>query len=197
VLSIAAVAVMLHRPAAAHRARPTAVSSAAPPSPATVTSSAATGWTTYRDPEGFSIKIPPGWAIHTRTATEVTFTGPQAGFVVLVGWTTHPRPDALADWRQQAALKTQSDPTYQQIGIQRVTYRGYNTADWEFTNMYHGQLTHVLDRASSSRPAASATPSNCTARTPAGLRCARASGKDCCRPSSPAADASRTQPAQG
>jgi serine/threonine protein kinase len=146
VLSIVAVAVMLHRPAAAHRVRSAAVSSAAPTSPATVTSSATTGWTTYRDPEGFAIKIPPSWAIHTRTATEVTFTGPQAGFVVLVGWTTHPKPDALADWRQQAALKTRSDPTYQQIGIQRVTYRGYNTADWEFTNMYHGQLTHVLDR---------------------------------------------------
>jgi len=27
-----------------------------------------------------------------------------------------------------------------------VTYRGYNTADWEFTNMYQGRLTHVLDR---------------------------------------------------
>ena len=147
VLGIAAVAVMLHRPATAHRARQAAASSATPtPSSATATSSATAGWTTYRDPGGFSIKIPPGWAIHTRTATEVTFTGPHAGFVVLVGWTTHPKPDALADWRQQAALKTQSDPTYQQIGIQRVTYRGYNTADWEFTNMYQGQLTHVLDR---------------------------------------------------
>ena len=146
VLGIAAVAVVLHRPATAHRARQAAASSATSASPATATSSAAAGWTTYRDPGGFSIKIPPGWALHTRTATEVTFTGPQAGFVVLVGWTTHPQPDALADWRHQAALKAQADPTYQQIGIQRVTYRGYNTADWEFTNMYHSQLTHVLDR---------------------------------------------------
>jgi hypothetical protein len=27
-----------------------------------------------------------------------------------------------------------------------VIYRGHNTADWEFTNMYQGRLTHVLDR---------------------------------------------------
>jgi len=27
-----------------------------------------------------------------------------------------------------------------------VSYRGYNAADWEFTNMYQGQLTHVLDQ---------------------------------------------------
>jgi serine/threonine protein kinase len=134
VLSIAAVAVILHWPATAHRTRPAAASSAT------------SGWTTYRDPSGFSIKIPPGWVIHTRTATEVTFTGQQTGFVVLVGWTTHPGPDALAEWRHLAGGKARSDPTYQQIGIQRVTYRGYNTADWEFTNMYHGQLTHVLDR---------------------------------------------------
>ena len=150
VLGVAAVAVMLHRPATVHRARQAAASSSAssstPASSATATSSATAGWTTYRDPGGFSIKIPPGWAMHTRDATEVTFTGPQAGFVVLVGWTTHPKPDALADWRQQAALKAGSDPTYQQIGIQRVTYRGYNTADWEFTNVYQGRLTHVLDR---------------------------------------------------
>ena len=141
-LGIAVVATTLHRPATAHRVRQAAAST----SPATARSSATAGWTTYRDPGGFSIKIPPGWAIHTRTAAEVTFTGPRADFVILVGWTAHPRPDALADWKHQAALKAQSDPTYQQIGIQRVTYRGYNTADWEFTNMYHGQLTHVLDR---------------------------------------------------
>jgi hypothetical protein len=152
VLGIAAVAVMLHRPATAHRARQSAASSATPTSSATAASSATAGWTTYQDPSGFSIKIPPGWAIHTRTATEVTFTGPQTGFVMLVGWTTDPKPDALADWRQQAALKTQSDPTYQQIGIQRVTYRGYNTADWEFTNTYQGRLTHVLDRGFIVRP---------------------------------------------
>jgi hypothetical protein len=96
-----------------------AASSATPTSSATATSSTTPGWTTYRDPGGFSIKIPPGWAIHTRTLTEVTFTGPQAGFVVLVGWTTHLKPDALADWRQQAALKTQSDPP-----ISRSAYSG-------------------------------------------------------------------------
>ena len=95
VLGVAAVAVVLHRPATVHRSRQAAASSATPTSSATTatsstapTSSATAGWTTYRDPGGFSIKIPPGWAIHTRDATEVTFTGPQAGFVVLVGWTT-------------------------------------------------------------------------------------------------------------
>jgi eukaryotic-like serine/threonine-protein kinase len=140
ILGITAAAVLLHRPAAMHQGQQPAVRLR----PAS--SSPTAGWTTYRDTSGFSIKIPPGWAISTRTATEVTFTGPQQGFVVLVGWTTHPEPDQLADWKQQAMLKNKSDPTYQQIGIWRVTYRGYDAADWEFTNMYQGRLTHVLDQ---------------------------------------------------
>jgi len=90
--------------------------------------------------------LPQGWALSTRPSSEVTFTGPDAGFVILVAWNTQPKPDALADWRNQAALKARSDPTYQQIAIRRVPYRGWNAADWEFTNMDKGQLTHVLDR---------------------------------------------------
>ena len=63
-----------------------------------------------------------------------------------MAWTNQPQPDALADWRQQAASKAAGDPTYQQIGIRRVSYRGYNAADWEFTNEFDGAVTHVLDR---------------------------------------------------
>jgi eukaryotic-like serine/threonine-protein kinase len=63
-----------------------------------------------------------------------------------VAWTSQPQPDALADWRQQAASKAASDPTYHQISIRRVSYRGYNAADWAFTNVFQGTLVHVLDR---------------------------------------------------
>jgi hypothetical protein len=103
-------------------------------------------WTRYHDPSGFSINLPAGWTVNSEAATEVHFTGSPHGFVVVVAWTRHPRPDQLADWRQQAAAKAQADPTYQQISIRRVTYRGYNAADWEFTNVYQGELTHVIDR---------------------------------------------------
>jgi len=104
-----------------------------------------TTWQTYHDLSGFSIKLPPGWAVSSRTATEVEFTGPTPGFVALVAWTATPQSDQLTDWRQQAAAKAAADPSYQQIGIERVYYRGYNAADWEFTDMYKGTLTHVLD----------------------------------------------------
>jgi hypothetical protein len=66
--------------------------------------------------------------------------------VILVEWTYAPQADAYTDWEQQAADKAATDPTYQQIGIERVAYRGWNTADWEFVNDYDGEETQVLDR---------------------------------------------------
>ena len=123
-------------------ARPAVTASSSP----AVTASASGSWQAYRDPNGFSISLPAGWTVSSRSPTEVHFTGGQPGFVVVIAWTAHPQPDALADWRQQATALAGTDQTYQQISIRRVSYRGYNTADWEFTNMYRGVLTHVLDR---------------------------------------------------
>ena len=74
------------------------------------------------------------------------FTGSQPGFVVVVAWSYTPKPDTLTDWQQQAAAKAASDSTYTEIRVERVSYHGYNAADWEFTNSYQGVLTHVLDR---------------------------------------------------
>ncbi len=67
------------------------------------------------------------------------------GFTVVVWWTTTPQPDQLTDWRQQAAYRAQTDPTYRQLGIARVSYRGYNSANWEFSSTYQGRIIHVLD----------------------------------------------------
>lgn len=106
----------------------------------------ATEWVTYTDPSGFSIKLPPGWSAASTEQDEVRFTGSLPGYVILVEWTSTPKADAYTDWEQQAAHKAATDPTYRQIGIQRVSYRGWNTADWEFTNYYDGENVRVLDR---------------------------------------------------
>ena len=103
-------------------------------------------WSAYHDVSGFSVSLPAGWAVSSRSPHEVKFAVTPAGFVVVVAWSYRPALDALADWRQQAAAKAASDPTYQQIRVRRVIYRGYNAADWEFTNTYQGVLTHVIDR---------------------------------------------------
>jgi hypothetical protein len=43
------------------------------------------------------------------------------------------QPDAVADRRQQARSFAQRHPSYEEISIQSVDYRGYEAADWEFT----------------------------------------------------------------
>jgi hypothetical protein len=103
-------------------------------------------WHTYHDPSGFAIGLPPGWAVASTAPGEVQFTGTPTGFVLVVAWSTHPQPDALADWQQQAARKAAADSSYRQLGIRQVSYRGYNAADWQFTNIYQGVRIRVIDR---------------------------------------------------
>ena len=150
-VAVAAVAVaavvLLHRPAQAHPG-----ASAGPH--ASASGPVAAGWVPYTGPGGFSIKVPPGWSV-TSTGTDlVRFTGPMSGDVIVVSWTGRPETDALADWEQQAAVEARSDSTYQQVSIQRVYYRGWNAADWEFVNSYDGRPTQVLDRGFVVRPGA-------------------------------------------
>jgi len=109
-------------------------------------------WHTYDDPSGFAIGLPPGWTVASTTPGNVQFTGTPAGFVLVVAWSTHPQADALTDWRQQAAGKAAADSSYRQISIRRVSYRGYNAADWQFTNIYQGVRIRVIDRTFIVRP---------------------------------------------
>ena len=106
----------------------------------------ASRWYTYDDPSGFAIGLPTGWAVAATTPDEVQFTGTPSGFVLVVAWSTHPQADALADWQQQAAAEAAAVPSYQQISIRRVSYRGYNAADWQFTDIYQGVDVRVIDR---------------------------------------------------
>jgi Protein kinase domain len=109
-------------------------------------------WHTYDDPSGFAIGLPPGWAVASTTPGEVQFTGTPGGFVLVVAWSKHGQADALADWQHQAAEKAAADSSYRQISIRRVSYRGYNAADWQFTNIYQGVRIRVIDRTFIVRP---------------------------------------------
>jgi serine/threonine protein kinase len=106
--------------------------------------------TTYTDPEGFSVRLPPGWAYSTATRTgdypEVHFTGPPAGFDLEVNWTMKVAPSALEAWQQLDEDDVNNgDPGYQRIALHQVSYRGYDAAVWEFTDLRDGVLTHVID----------------------------------------------------
>ncbi|WP_431034176.1 protein kinase domain-containing protein [Streptomyces sp. P6-2-1] len=99
--------------------------------------------TDHRDPTGFSIGLPDGWKRVSADRAGVRFAGP-AGQKLLVGTTTTPSDDAVADWTKQERYMVR--PHYQRVSIKRVDYRGWETADWEFTYTDGGTRMHSVDR---------------------------------------------------
>jgi hypothetical protein len=104
------------------------------------------GFTRYRDPTGFSIGVPQGWQV-SHEGHLVRVRDPASGRFLIIDQTTHPKPDPLADWRQQEAARISTYPGYHRIRLQAVHYpQAERTADWEFTYYQNGQLIHVLNR---------------------------------------------------
>jgi len=140
---VAAVAVIL-----ATRSNPSSSASGttSPPASGRHKTTPPDSWKPYHDPGQFTIELPPGWKAFSTGSDEVKFAGSPPGFVIVVAWTDSPRPDALTDWQQQSAAKAAADSSYHLISIRRVSYRGYNAADWEFTDDYLAALNQFVDR---------------------------------------------------
>lgn len=99
--------------------------------------------TTYKSGQGFSIGLPKGWAYKSQDEAGARFTGPD-GQKLLVGWTSTPKDDPVADWNNQERGMVR--PQYKKIVIESVSYRSWNTADWEFTYVDGGTKFHSIDR---------------------------------------------------
>ncbi|MFF8591330.1 serine/threonine-protein kinase [Streptomyces sp. NPDC015220] len=99
--------------------------------------------TTYKSGQGFTIGLPKGWKYTSTDDAGARFTGPD-GQRLLVGWTSSPKSDPVADWRKQERYMVR--PQYHRIRIEKVGYRGWNTADWEFTYVGDGTKYRVVDR---------------------------------------------------
>ncbi|MFJ8106884.1 serine/threonine-protein kinase [Streptomyces sp. NPDC096132] len=99
--------------------------------------------TTYEGGQGYSIGLPTGWKFQSASSTGDRFTGPD-GQRLLVAWTTTPKDDPVADWKNQERYMKRSQ--YKKIRIEAVNYRGWNTADWEFTYVESGTKYRVIDR---------------------------------------------------
>jgi hypothetical protein len=94
------------------------------------------GWTTETGSAGWTLALPPGYE-RTRAGE---YVGPNRRTLRVD--TGKGKDDAVADREAQAADFAKRHPTYEQISIEAVDYRGYEAADWEFT--YEG--LHVLNR---------------------------------------------------
>jgi hypothetical protein len=98
---------------------------------------------TYKGSQGYSIGLPKGWRFQSASSAGDRFTGPD-GQKLLVAWTSTPKGDPVADWKNQERYMTRSQ--YQKIRIEQVDYRGWNAADWEFTYAEGGTKYRTIDR---------------------------------------------------
>ncbi|GGV57513.1 serine/threonine protein kinase [Streptomyces longisporoflavus] len=98
---------------------------------------------TYKHSQGFSVGLPKGWKYQTTAAAGARFTGPN-GQKLLIGWTSTPKSDPVGDWKNQESYMVRSQ--YKRIRIEKVDYRNYNTADWEFTYVDGGTKYRSIDR---------------------------------------------------
>ena len=125
----------------------TAPRSPASPTPGAGYGSLPAGYHWFTSSTGFSIGVPQGWAI-SRAGHYVYLTDPSdSGIYLLIDQSDQPRPDPLADWRQQAANRSGSYPGYHLIRLEAVNYpQAEKAADWEFSYDRNGVLVHVLNR---------------------------------------------------
>ncbi|MDT0405945.1 serine/threonine-protein kinase [Streptomyces edwardsiae] len=98
---------------------------------------------THKGNQGYSIGLPEGWKYQSTGPAGDRFTGP-GGQKLLIGWTTTPKDDPVADWTNQERAMVRSQ--YRRIRIESVDYRGWNTADWEFTYVESGTKYRSIDR---------------------------------------------------
>ncbi|MEU4688754.1 serine/threonine-protein kinase [Actinoplanes sp. NPDC023714] len=130
-----------------------APSSAAPSSPAPSSPAPSSaggrpaipaGWKDYKDPTGFSVYVPEGWAKSQR-GTMVYFRGD--GRVLGIDQTDRPKSNPVKDWQSQSEYRVSRGdfPKYDEIKIESVKYFR-KAADWEFTFNRGGTRVHVNNR---------------------------------------------------
>lgn len=106
-------------------------------------SDAAPAVTTRKSGQGYSIGLPKGWSFKSSDGAGDRYTGPE-GQRLLVGWTSTPKSDPVADWKNQERGMVRAQ--YRRIRIEAVDYRNWNTADWEFTYSEGGTKYRSIDR---------------------------------------------------
>ncbi|WP_328661472.1 serine/threonine-protein kinase [Streptomyces sp. NBC_00334] len=98
---------------------------------------------THQGGQGYRIGLPEGWKFASTGSSGDRFTGP-GGQKLLVAWTSTPKGDPVADWKNQERYMVRSN--YAKIRIEKVGYRGWNAADWEFTYTDGGTKYRTVDR---------------------------------------------------
>ncbi|KAB1940473.1 protein kinase [Micromonospora sp. ALFpr18c] len=143
---------------AAATSAPAPTSAAAPPPPtsgAPSPSASATpsvdpnalpaGWKLHKDPAGFALPIPDGWVRSQVDSNTVVFNQSNGPGKLLVQWTSTPKKDAVADWREQEPNRASRVNNYQYLSIKPCNF-WKTCGDWEWLETRDGQRIHVRNR---------------------------------------------------
>jgi hypothetical protein len=132
-----------------------AASSSPTASPKTSPSASASGGTgavpagfyRFTNSTGFSIAVPKGWQIQHEGHYVYVRDPSDSGVFLLIDQSDQPQPNALSDWKAQAAARQSSYPDYHLLRLQDVSYpQAEQAADWEFTYDRNGVPVHILNR---------------------------------------------------
>uniref|UniRef100_UPI001C5F903C hypothetical protein n=1 Tax=Nonomuraea rhizosphaerae TaxID=2665663 RepID=UPI001C5F903C len=141
------VAVVVFVPPGGEAPRPTpsaATAAASQPAADPLTATVPDGFT-EQTPPGFSAAVPDGWKLAT-SGGETTFTGPKdSGMTIKVAQASPQQDGGLAELSRE-----ESDggvDGYIQVQLQAAKYRGWKSADWEYTyTLANGVPMHALTR---------------------------------------------------
>jgi tRNA A-37 threonylcarbamoyl transferase component Bud32 len=105
------------------------------------------GFYRFTNSTGFSIAVPKGWQIQHEGHYVYVRDPSDSGIFLLIDQSDQPQPNALADWKAQAAARQSSYPDYHLLRLQDVSYpQAEQAADWEFTYDRDGVPVHILNR---------------------------------------------------
>ncbi|MFI7613012.1 protein kinase [Nonomuraea terrae] len=136
-------------PSSSPSSSPSATASPSPsPTPEETKDPLPAGWKMYKDKKmGFSIGLPKGWDVWTRSGRQVKFKGPGAASnaYVMIEEAAKPGKDPYKDWQRQEPYLKNNFGGYKKLDIKRVDYQKA-AADWDFTWVTNTGKTRVRNR---------------------------------------------------
>ncbi|AVH54913.1 MULTISPECIES: serine/threonine protein kinase [Streptomyces] len=123
------------------------------PSPSSTSGEKATaGFSLYRAPEGFSLRLPDGWKpLRTKNADDqsyrITFGASGDPRTLAVTYSTRLGTDPVAVWSELEPSLRSASAGYKRVGdIRAVDYRGYQGADMEWLSVSDGVRERTFGR---------------------------------------------------
>jgi eukaryotic-like serine/threonine-protein kinase len=89
------------------------------------------GWEVH-DGATYQVAVPAGWEERAASGNRTDYVDPTSGSYLRVDHTDDPASDPLADWEAAAADFSQRHDGYEELRLERVDYRDYDAAIWEY-----------------------------------------------------------------